>query len=86
MVEIYEAYRDYNDMMALTEGLVSSLVHEIHGTYVITYGADRIDFTPPWKKMSMEDAVREIGGVDIWSYTPEEPGNSPGKKGSKDGT
>lgn len=72
MVEIYEAYRDYNDMMALTEGLVSSLVHEIHGTYVITYGADRIDFTPPWKKMSMEDAVREIGGVDIWSYTPEE--------------
>jgi len=72
MVEIYEAYRDYNDMMALTEGIISYLVYEIHGKYAITYGETSLDFTPPWKKMSMDEAVKEIGGIDIWTYTPDE--------------
>jgi lysyl-tRNA synthetase class 2 len=72
MVEIYEAYKDYTDMMALTEGIISYLVYEIHEQYEIPYGENRIDFTPPWKKMSMEDAVREIAGVDIWEHDLEE--------------
>lgn len=72
MVEIYEAYRDYTDMMALTEGIISYLVFEIHGKYDICYGESRIDFTPPWKKMSMEEAVRDIAGVDIWAYSLDE--------------
>ena len=72
MVEIYEAYKDYTDMMALTEGIISYMVYEIHGQYEIAYGGKRIDFSPPWKKMSMEDAVREIAGVDIWAHSPEE--------------
>lgn len=72
MVEIYEAYRDYKDMMALTEGIISSLVHEIHGTYQLTFEDTPLDFNPPWKKMSMDQAVKELGGIDIWAYSFDE--------------
>jgi len=72
MVEIYEAYRDYQDMMALTEGIISSLVNEIHGTYRLEYGDVSLDFTPPWKKMSMDQAVKELAGIDIWTYSMED--------------
>jgi lysyl-tRNA synthetase class 2 len=72
MVEIYEAYRDYRDMMALSEGIITSLVHAIHGTYAIPYQEIQLDFTPPWKRMSMEDAVREFAGIDINRSSVEE--------------
>ncbi|HNB03775.1 MAG TPA: lysine--tRNA ligase, partial [Methanoregulaceae archaeon] len=72
MVEIYEAYRDYNDMMALTEGIVSHLVHTICGNYRIEFGGEPLDFTPPWRKMSMEDAVKELAGLDTRAYSLED--------------
>ncbi len=72
MVEIYEAYRDYQDMMALSEGIISSLLREIHGTYHITYGDVTLDFTPPFAKMSMDEAVKDLAGIDIWAYSWED--------------
>ena len=72
MVEIYEAYRDYHDMMALTESLISHLVYSIHGTYRIPYGEEDLDFTPPWRSLSMEDAVREYAGIDVRALSPGE--------------
>lgn len=72
MVEIYEAYRDYRDMMALTEGIISTLVHEIHGSFTLTFDETGLDFTPPWKKMSMDMAVKELAGIDIWEYSWDE--------------
>jgi len=72
MVEIYEAYRDFEDMMALTEGIISHLVHEVHGTYAIPYEETTLDYTPPWKKLSMEDAVKEYGGIDVLSHSVAE--------------
>ena len=65
MVEVYEAYRDYHDMMALTEGIITHLVYSIHGTYQIPYGPETLDFTSPWRSLSMEDAVREYAGIDV---------------------
>jgi lysyl-tRNA synthetase class 2 len=65
MVEIYEVYRDYHDMMALSEGLITHLVYSIHGTYKIPYGQENLNFTPPWRSLSMEDAVREYAGIDV---------------------
>ena len=59
MVEIYWAYRDFTHMMALTEDIVSSIVFEVHGKYEIPYGDITLDFKPPWKKLSMADAVKE---------------------------
>ncbi len=69
MVEVYEAYRDYRDMMGLAEEMISSIVREIHGTYQIPYGDVSLDFSPPWKKMSMDEAVKELAGIDIWSHS-----------------
>jgi lysyl-tRNA synthetase class 2 len=72
MVEIYEAYKDFRDMMGLTEGIISHLVHTVHGTYEIPYGEVTLHFLPPFKKLTMEEAVRETAGVDISKHTIEE--------------
>jgi lysyl-tRNA synthetase, class II len=70
MIEFYMAYADYNDLMSITEKLLSGLVYHIFGSYKINYhikGREsselvEIDFTPPFKRMSMiEDLEREIG-------------------------
>jgi lysyl-tRNA synthetase, class II len=72
MVEIYWAYRDFTDMMALTEDIVSSIVFEVHGTYEIPYGDITLNFKEPWKKLSMADAVKETAGIDIFTHSIEE--------------
>jgi lysyl-tRNA synthetase class 2 len=71
MVEIYESYRDYQDMMALTEGIISHIVFAIHGSYQVPYGHENLDFMHPWKRLSMEDAVRELAGIDVRSLSAE---------------
>lgn len=71
MVEIYEAYRDYHDMMALTEGIISHLVFTLHGSYQVPYGNETLDFTHPWRRLSMEDAVKALAGIDVRSESME---------------
>lgn len=71
-VEIYWAYRDFTDMMALTEDIISSIVLEVHGKYEIPYGDTSLNFKAPWKKLSMEDAVKEIGGIDVFAHSVED--------------
>ncbi|MDI9633445.1 MAG: lysine--tRNA ligase [Methanolinea sp.] len=68
MVEIYEAYRDYTDMMALCEGLLSSVTAEIHGETTVPFGETTLDLTPPFRRMTMDGAVREIAGIDVWTH------------------
>ncbi len=65
MLELYQAYADYNDMMDLTETLISGLVKELHGTYEIPFGERTIDFKPPWKRISFYGALEEKTGVDF---------------------
>ena len=72
MVEIYWAYRDFEDMMALTEDIVSSIILEVHGKFEIPYGETALNFTKPWKKLSMTDAVKEYAGIDIFAHTVAE--------------
>ena len=72
MVEIYEAYRDYQDMMALTEGIIAHLVSSICGRYKIEFCGEHLDFTPPWRKISMEDAVKELTGLDVGAFSLDE--------------
>ncbi|HOV68210.1 MAG TPA: OB-fold nucleic acid binding domain-containing protein, partial [Methanoregulaceae archaeon] len=67
MVEVYEAYRDYHQMMDLTEILISSLVETINGSNLLVSGEKTLDFSRPWRRMTMEDAVRELAGIDVLS-------------------
>jgi len=72
MVEIYWAYHDFTDMMALIENFITSLVWEICGSLDIMFGETKISFVAPWKKLSMADAVKEYAGIDILSKSTDE--------------
>jgi lysyl-tRNA synthetase, class II len=72
MVEIYWAYRDFEDMIALTEAIVSSIVLEIHGKFEILFENTTLNFQRPWKKLAMVDAVKEYAGIDIYAHTVEQ--------------
>ena len=65
MMELYQAYVDYNEMMTLTETLVSTVAQEVLGTMKITYGDREIDLTPPWDRKTMIGAIKEKTGIDF---------------------
>ncbi|MCL1475788.1 lysine--tRNA ligase [Argonema antarcticum] len=64
-IEIYQAYADYNDMMALTEALITTAAQEVLGTLHITYQDKEIDLTPPWRRATMHELVKEKTGLDF---------------------
>lgn len=63
--EFYMAYADYHDVMRMTEEMLSGMVLALRGSYKITVGEREIDFTPPFKKLSIVDAVEEALGVKL---------------------
>ncbi|MBI5307470.1 MAG: lysine--tRNA ligase [Planctomycetes bacterium] len=65
MMELYQAYSDYNGMMELTEGLVTSLAKKLLGNYEIPFGERKIDLTPPWRRATFCELLKEHGGVDF---------------------
>ena len=67
-IELYQAYADYNDMMALTENMISSIAKELKGTLQIQYQGKDIDLSPPWRRVSMIDLVKEKCGVDFYPF------------------
>lgn len=72
MLELYEAYADYNDIMELTENLVAHVAQEVLGTTTVKYGDDEIDLAPGWKRLHMADAVKEYTGADFWQQLTKE--------------
>ena len=63
MLEFYQAYATYHDLMDLTEELISSICDEINGTMEIEYQGSKVNLTPPWKRMTMDEALIEIAGI-----------------------
>jgi len=63
MLEFYWAFANYNDLMDLTEHMVSSLVQELHGDTKLTYGDHEVDFAMPWRRLPVRDAVLEYGAA-----------------------
>jgi lysyl-tRNA synthetase class 2 len=79
MMELYQAYVDYNDMMTLTENLISSIAQDVLGTMVIPYGDKTIDLTPPWDRKTMLGAVEEKTGIDFANVFTVEDARSKAK-------
>ena len=65
MMELYQAYVDYNEMMALTENMIASIAQEVLGTMKIQYGENEIDLTPPWDRKTMLGSIKEATGIDF---------------------
>ncbi|MCL2460628.1 MAG: lysine--tRNA ligase [Euryarchaeota archaeon] len=71
-IELYWAYVDYHAMMQITEEIITETIKSTCDTATLPYKDEIISFERPWRTMSMEEAVRDIGGVDIFSLSMEE--------------
>ncbi|VBB06423.1 lysyl-trna synthetase signature [Lucifera butyrica] len=65
IMELYQAYADYEDVMRLTEELIANVALDVLGTTKITYQGQEIDLTPPWNRLTMTDAVKKYADVDF---------------------
>ena len=71
-IELYSAYEDYNDMMDITEEIISKVALKVLGTTKITYQGTEIDLTPAWKRISMIDSIKKVTGVDFNTIETDE--------------
>jgi len=65
MLEVYQAYADYEDMMELTESLVAGAAERANGTLALEWAGQTLDLTPPWPRRRMTDLIKAATGVDI---------------------
>ncbi|RLQ91661.1 lysine--tRNA ligase [Falsibacillus albus] len=72
MIELYEAYADYKDIMKLTENLVAHIAKEVLGTTTVQYGDYEVNLEPEWRRLHMVDAIKEYTGVDMWKEMSNE--------------
>ncbi|MGK7890843.1 MAG: lysine--tRNA ligase [Leptolyngbyaceae cyanobacterium] len=68
-IELYQAYVDYNDMMALTEAIITTAAQDVLGTLKVSYQGAEIDLTPPWRRVTMHEAVQAKTGLDFSQFT-----------------
>ena len=83
LLEWYEAYTDYNHQMTQFEDLVSSMVKEICGSYKITFQEKEVDFTPPWRRLTVMDGLKEYAGINPETIDEKELFKKCKEKGSK---
>ena len=79
-IELYQAYANLEDIMNLTEELVSKVAMKVLGTTKITYQGQEIDLTPGWRRVTMIDAVKEATGVDFHNINTDEEAMEAAKK------
>ncbi|WP_437181990.1 lysine--tRNA ligase [Salirhabdus salicampi] len=66
MIELYEAYADFHDIMELTENVIAHVAKEVLGSTTVLYGEEEVNLEPKWRRLHMVDAVKEQTGVDFW--------------------
>ncbi len=69
MMESYQAFADYTDVMVMVEEMVSSLANEVLGSVTVEYDGNTIDFTPPWPRLSLREEVKRTSGIDFLETT-----------------
>ncbi len=72
MMECYQAYADYNDIMRLVEEMFHAIALEVNGSPRITYQGTEIDLTPPWPRIRLLDAISEFTGIDVERFPDKE--------------
>lgn len=80
MIELYEAYADFEDIMTLTENMIASIAEAVRGSTVIEYQGVQIDLTPKWKRAHMVDLILEATGVDFWQQMSDEEAHALAKE------
>ncbi|MBG9211749.1 lysine--tRNA ligase [Mammaliicoccus sciuri] len=80
MIELYEAYADYNDIMDLTESMVAAIAEKVLGSTTVQYGEESIDLAPNWRRWHMVDAVKEYTGVDFYEVKTDEEAHTLAKE------
>ncbi len=68
MLESYEAYADYNDVMNMLEEIVAHVCQQVIGTTRLQFGEHTIDFKPPWPRLTLREAVEKYSGIDFVKY------------------
>ncbi|WP_216774897.1 lysine--tRNA ligase [Metabacillus halosaccharovorans] len=66
MIELYEAYADYQDIMTLTENVIAHIAKEVLGSTTVQYGEYEVNLEPQWTRLHMVDAIKEHTGADFW--------------------
>lgn len=72
MLETYEAYADYNDVARMVEEMVTNVAREALGTFTCTFRDHEIDLTPPWRRLTFDDALQEYGGLNLVDFPDAE--------------
>ncbi len=80
MLELYQAYADYQVMMELTEDLVSSVMFKINGTMIAEFEGQQIDFTPPWRRVTMLDVIKQHTSLDFSQIKGDEEARQAAKR------
>jgi lysyl-tRNA synthetase, class II len=68
MMELYQAYADYRDIMALAEEMIATIAREVLGGATLTYQGQAIDLTPPWPRLPLRQAILEASGIDYAAH------------------
>ena len=64
MLEFYQAYATYEDLIDLTEEMISSICEKVNGTMQITYQGTEVDLSPPWARLTMDEALVQVAGIE----------------------
>ncbi|MDD2353666.1 MAG: lysine--tRNA ligase, partial [Atribacterota bacterium] len=72
MLELYEAYADYQVMMNIAEEMIAFVLKKLKGKLVIEYQGEKIDFTPPWKRLTMNEAILSVTGINMEEVSNDE--------------
>ncbi len=80
-LELYQAYADYQDIMSLTEEMITGLAQALNGSLQLNYQGEAIDLSPPWRRLAVRDSLLEWGEVDIERASDEELNELCGSQG-----
>jgi lysyl-tRNA synthetase class 2 len=69
LLEAYQAFADYQDIMRLVEEMVAYVAEQVLGSLRLTYGDVEIDLTPPWRRLTLREAILEHSGIDFEAHT-----------------